>query len=432
MTIREFGRKNTWMFALTIVLLLFWNSGISQATEKTQEDYILEDTVVTATKTGETKVQETAIAISAFDFDDLKATGLDYMDEVAMMTPGFSFGKNSFWTLPFIRGLGSTNPHVGGSSNVQTYLDGVYMGRVSGFYASLLDVERIEVLRGPQGTLYGRNATGGAINVVTKLPSDTFSGDASIEYGRYNKLRIEGALGGAVVKDKVKVRIAAVDTQSDGMVDNLLPGYGQDFMDENYTSFRGTVEFLPADWINIVIRADYYDSLNNWTVLKPREYDAPYLAMGVTDPGDFFKLYANNNSFYDTEAWGVSGSVNLDLPHGLKLTSITAYRDNDINTSTDLDGTELFLSRDSEHHTLSHFSQELQLNGQWGKMGWIAGAYYYEDEDYVYFDLDYPLVLPTLKIIIDSQVDTRAIGVFGHGTYALTDRLSFSAGVRYT
>ena len=173
----------------------------------------------------ESTVQDTAVSISAFDEDAMKRQGIAGASDLHFHVPGFFYtegGGNSPITQIAIRGVGNENVTNGGDPGVAYHFDGVYLSRPTAAAAQLFDAERIEVLRGPQGTLYGRNATGGSINVVSKKPTDEWDAVADFGYGNYSQIRARAA-GGGPITDWLKFRVAAVRESHDGFLENVAP-----------------------------------------------------------------------------------------------------------------------------------------------------------------------------------------------------------------
>ena len=185
------------------------------------------------------------------------------MVDVQTGMPNVNFGTRLSAGAPTIRGVGFTILAAGTSSNVAVHVDGVYVGRPAATAASFYDVTRLEVVKGPQGTLYGRNATGGAINIITGSPTAEPDGFIDVTLGNYNSRRLEGAVGGGLIEDRLMGRVAFVIDQHDGWAENRLLGEPVDEQDMN--AFRGKLTFLPADSWAVDLGAEMYhqdDTMN--------------------------------------------------------------------------------------------------------------------------------------------------------------------------
>lgn len=430
--------------ALLCAAFLIGSSGLALGQEKTSKeektkDYILEDTVVTATKTGETKLQDTPLSITAFSDEVLDSHNAFRLTDLDQFVPNAQF---DIWgpglMVGYIRGIGSGQLFQFGEQAVGFYLDGVYLERGIGANLNFMDVERIEVLRGPQGTLYGRNATAGAVNVITKKPSDKFQAKLSAEIGNFGKRRVDATISGPIVKDKVKARLSFSDSSHDGFLENAN---GPDIYDENYTGVRGSVEFTPTDKVDIVLSGDWFNSdsrdFNNRLMTKTGLFASRASAAGIPSStivsDDFWKISQEWDSRDILEVQGLSARVTIELPHKMCLRSITGYREAEQHISMDMDGTalKLFVSENVwEYRTLS---QELQLDGTWDRLKWLLGVYYlHAANNFPTTPNHFDFIMPGLKRYYDSDATTEAWAGFGNLTYAVTDRLSLEAGLRYS
>ncbi|MBW2369568.1 MAG: TonB-dependent receptor [Deltaproteobacteria bacterium] len=438
---RFFGRVGQIQAAfllMVVVVLLFGIPGHTRAEEEA-EDYMLEETTVTATKVGETKLQETPMSITAFSDEHLKGTHAFNLTELSQFVPNAQFDLRGPFVTGFIRGIGSVNLWMSGSQKVGFYLDGLYLLKGFGANADFFDVERIEVLRGPQGTLYGRNSVGGSVNIITKRPSDEFELKIGVEAGNYDKVRVDGMISGPIVKDKVKVRLSFSDSAHDGYVDNLI---GSNPYDEDYTAMRGALQFTPTDKVEIRLGADYRKS-DNHAFPNKLIYDqgvfggllAPMFGIpnSVLIPEDFWEVRHDVSQDDDEELWGVSGSVDIELSDSMALHSITGYREYERYYIIDMDGSVLPLSHAALLENVQQFSQELQLDGNWNRWKWILGGYYYHaDDDAPFVENRLEFLGPGFVLYNKSNIVTDAYALFANVIYDINDKLSLDAGVRYS
>ncbi|MBW2368130.1 MAG: TonB-dependent receptor [Deltaproteobacteria bacterium] len=413
-------------FIAVACLLLTVFSGY--AAEESSEDYVLEDTVVTATKTGETRLQETPVAITAFSDEFMKDANISRIEDLTMFVPNAEFTNMFGYAQGFIRGVGNGSPFaIGGETNISYYLDGVYLERGLGSNTDFIDVERIEVLRGPQGTLYGRNATSGAVNIITRGPSDKFELDVGAEIGNFNKRRFDIGISGPVVRDKIKGRLSVSSSRRDGYVKNLI---GPDPYDEDYTGLRAALQFTPTDAIDIRLGADYYMSDTNSIVMKLTESAVFFPSVGALVPPDFWDVAIDAPVFDKTEAFGFSAKATIQFPHNMVLRSITAFRGFEKDFVWDRDGSNGALNYFSTtDEIVDQWSQELQLDARWGRWKWVLGFYYY------HMDLDafnWQMYSSVMGIQIDIFSETTTWAPFANIEYEFTDKLKVSAGVRYT
>ena len=185
-------------------------------------DSMLEEIIVTAQKREESLLR-TPLSIAAFTSDLLEKSSITDLYDVAIQTPGMILNKEIVGKI-YIRGIGAENLTIGGDPGVAVHADGAYIARTSAANFDLYDVERVEVLRGPQGTLYGRNATGGTINIISNRPTPEFEGSFFTEFGDFNHVRVGGVLSGPLVEDKIFARVAIVKGDRDGFTPNLFTG----------------------------------------------------------------------------------------------------------------------------------------------------------------------------------------------------------------
>jgi len=395
------------------------------------EDYVLEEIVVTATKTGETELQKTALAITAFSEENLRDSGVFMLQELGTFAPNVEFTHNTGTTVQgYIRGVG--NPRFGisgGETNVAYYIDGVYLLRGQGILHEFFDLERVEVLRGPQGTLWGRNANGGAVNFITKRPSDQLEIKASAEFGNFSKRRFDATVSGPIVEDKVKVRLTLSDTESDGILKNITPT-GNDPRSQDVTSMRASIEFMPSESINLRLSGDYSDSSNNGGAWKSRNSQG---FSGLTVPQDFFEVNMDFPGNSEAENWGVAGFLDINLPRGMVLRSITAYRENKTSLMYEIDGSDnpAAASQVGGPGSTDQFQQEIQLNANWDRWKWILGGFYFHQES---ISDSAGALLPggIYTYINNREEETDSYALFGDVRYAITDKMSANAGLRFS
>ena len=220
-------------------------SGSSPAPAATQAEAPAEgvpDIIVTAEKRS-TSLQRTPISVTAVSGDQLQQQQVHTLVDVQVLIPGVKIGENNGYAQITVRGVGVSGFHPASDSAVAVNVDDVYIARPIAQLTSMFDVSSLEVLRGPQGTLYGRNATAGAVNITTARPTAEWSGFGRIAYGNFNALNIEGAVGGPIAGDTLLVRVAGFVDRNDGRAKNLVTGNGVD--DRDARGVRGTLVFAP-------------------------------------------------------------------------------------------------------------------------------------------------------------------------------------------
>lgn len=422
---------------------------------------VLEEVIVTAQKRTE-NIQEVPISITAFSGEFLEENGIQRVSQVAHITPNFSIAGS---TQPSnsriqIRGIGAAGNNAIESS-VGVFIDGVYYPRPGSTIGLLKDISSFEVLRGPQGTLFGRNTVAGAMNITTRNPSQETEGAIELGYGAYDLYEVGGSFN-AALSDSVAGRIAFMYADRDGYGDNLLTG--EEYGARDDLVVRGKLQFEVSDQLSVLVTADHAkinaegigsEVLNATSnpVFEARNA-ALYGASPVTDDSYDWKVNQVVNDDHEDEQSGVSVDINYEFANGTQLRSITAartweatYTDGDVNIARELiPGTT-----DYDNETLS---QELQLTSPGGEtVDWLAGVYYYEEE----YDIDLvrdageAFCAPTIAAIAGPQFgaiclagpqegattnaftqELESLAVFGQATWNVNDALSTTLGLRWT
>ena len=407
---------------------------------------VLEEVIVTAQKREE-NMQTVAVAVSAFSADTLRNTGMLNVDDLTRLTPGFTITNyNPVTPQPYIRGIGSNPSDAGSDSSVGVFVDEVYAGRAGGYSADMLDIERVEVLRGPQGTLYGRNVPGGAINIISKRPTEELEGFLEVTGGEYDLWGAKAAISGPL-SDTVLGRLAISTRQRDGHTENIITG--NDLRDEDNSTFRGRLDFLPSDTVSVQLIAEYSED----DLLGPgaRNHEGQNanlflisLGLGFLTPldpptsSDPYKVELVNDGFAKREMGGLSLKVDWEFD-SFTLTSVTGYRENDYEFSDDILGISVPLVINRAEESSEQFSQEIRLSGSTDKVQWTTGLYYLrEDVDRLEFNdlsaLDpvFGLDLAGLTAAVgyDQKNETTSYAAFAQFTYSLTDALNITLGGR--
>ncbi|WP_230771040.1 TonB-dependent receptor [Sphingomonas sp. Leaf4] len=385
------------------------------------------DIVVTARRRAESVI-DVPIAMSVVTGDQLTRTGAVDITALQDKTPNLTLqiarGSNST-LIAFSRGVGQQDPLWGFEPGVGLYLDDVYVARPQGAVLDIFDVERVEVLRGPQGTLYGRNTIGGAIKYVTKRLGNDYAATARASYGSYNQFDLVGQVT-VPLTDSLAIGGAIARYKRDGYGTNLTTGADQ--YDKDVLAARVSAEWTPGDGVFVRLAGDRTLDRSN-----PR-HGTRLLGNG-TDA-----RYAPTASVYDTRA-GV-GDRNRVVAQGLSLTgefglsdtltvkSISAYREGATNTVIDFDNTALPTLDVPAEYDDWQFTQELQLLLQGDRLQGVFGLFYLNAKASGAFDT----VLGGLNLttLTAGEVKTKSYAAFGDLSYDLTDKLRISAGLRYT
>lgn len=417
-----------------------------QVGESAMAQNVLDEIIITAQKR-EQNLQDVSLAVSAFTGDELDNKGIDSGADLQFLVPSLTIGPSPWGPAQVtLRGVGAENVFPGGDPGVPIHIDGHYIQASSYILQDFLDVERVEVLRGPQGTLYGRNAIGGSVNIITKRPTDTFEGYASVDVGNYNKRLFQAVVSGPL-SDNVRGRLVASNEKRDGFIENLSSIGAQDLANSDYTSVRGSLEIDLTDNIQVFASAYYFDDSANSTVaILAQDYPAyadfivdPYVALGVSgniSASDPRKVTLSNPSddVYD-KAKGVSLDLDWDLGDMI-FRSLSSYNESDKRIQVDLSGSDVVINEEDDTHIYETFSQEFQLiSGEDSKAQWILEAFFYDENSNVLQQLElnnlFDITGPLDPIVIPVEIDASSLGVFGQVDYPITDQLSVIAGLRY-
>ncbi|MYH32571.1 MAG: TonB-dependent receptor plug domain-containing protein [Gammaproteobacteria bacterium] len=398
------------------------------AANVTAQENVLEEIIVTAEKR-EASIQDTALAITAVSGDLLENGGLDEIEDLSLDVPSLVFSRAGGEAQLYIRGVGTNLFGIGQDSSVAVHQDGVYQGRAQMGLTQFLDVERVEVLRGPQGTLYGRNATAGVINIIHRAPGDEPEGYVNLKLGNFNRYDGEAAYGGPI-GDNAGFRLAVRYGSDGGFTEDLDPRGGDEVDGGETMAARATVTFAVSDTVNAKIIGDYTDFDGDNRTIRPRGDLHRSAAEGAQALPDFDQTRNEVDSFQKWTIRGVTAEVTADLGAGLSLTSITGYRHFEDSFRFNTDGTEIFVTQTHfERHT-DQRSQELRLACDCPDYEWIAGLYYFGE------DKEEALGLPAINFggafNIFATNETTAWAGFGELTWHFSDRLDGIVGVRYS
>ncbi len=422
----------TALFAITLSPTVVAQSGQDEATGDKQ----LEEVIVTATRREES-LMEVPIAVTAISGEELDAFGALDITYVAQMSPNttlkVSRGTNTTLTA-FIRGVGQQDPVPGFESGVGIYLDDVYLNRPQAGVMDVYDVERIEVLRGPQGTLYGRNTIGGAIKYVTKrLNPDNVEGKAKFSYGTDNMLDLV-LTGSAPLNDTFRIGGSIASFNRDGFGENLnlpkLDNYNKDVL-----AARFSAEWEPNEDLFLKFSYDYVDDDSDPRQghrLEPAAFSGNPVLKNVFDTEAGL-----NNPTQSVKASGYALSVQWDASQMLTVKNILSYRDDETWTPIDFDSlpaADLDVPAMYENDQLSNELQFLFSGDNWSG---IAGLYYLDANASTGFDVILSQLgdlfgLPGYNAFTGGDVNTKTWSLFADFTYDFTDQWSMSVGGRYT
>jgi iron complex outermembrane receptor protein len=387
----------------------------------------LETIVVTASRISETDIQRTPIAITAFSAEQLQRSQLSNVNQLMGSVPNLSISTFETFAEIFIRGIGSTNVIGGNDPSTTVQVDGVYLGRPYSQYADFLDVQRVEVLRGPQGTLYGRNAVGGTINVISRVPTDDFAAEATLTLGDYWQVQSQDYVSGALIRGVLDASIAVDYTRHDPYLENVVPS-GNDVFNANNGGVRIQLRYLPTSFIDATTRLDY--SLADEAEEGLSKALEPFSPATASILGDYHKVALNTPQRGVTRNAGVAEDIKFTLSDPLMIRSLTSYRSASTEVTDDADATDLNASIIHQEEHDKQFSQELNLVGNYDRFNFVTGLYYYHENNHVKVA---PTIVPaSIYLYVVPTMTTDAEAAFAQGTYHVTSKFDVTAGIRYT
>jgi iron complex outermembrane receptor protein len=384
----------------------------------------IEDIVVTASRRSES-VQDSSLAISVVGGDALASAGVSQATDLGAVVPGLTVSLGGGLVQTYLRGVGSFATDAAAESAIAYNINGVYISRPNGIGPIFFDLDRVEVLKGPQGTLYGRNATGGAINLITKRPTPGATGDFSVDIGNYGLVKLTGAVGGG--SEQLAVRAAVQYNKRDGY---LTDGYD----DEDSIASRLTVLARPSDAVQLLVTGEYVKvesqgaatvKRSTLTPVPSNPWEGPSIGMTQQPPTAFIPggTPIADDGFNNIEVKAISAELNVDLGPAT-LTFIPAYRD---TTAKYLTYTPGFYFNTAE--TSQQQSYELRLGNDGTRLKWVVGGYFFDEDQTQFYTLR---ALPIQYSTVDSTLSTRAYAAFGEATFSVTDTIRLIAGGRYS
>lgn len=447
------------------------------AQEAAADETGIGEIVVTAQRREE-NLQDVPISVSAFSGEQLKAQGTTDISRLENIVPGFQFGRSGPDARPAIRGVRTENVGVNGDTTIGFFVDGVYQSRAQQATLSFVDIERVEIQRGPQGTLYGRNTFGGNIAISTAKPDlKEYKGGLDLTVGQYGRFRAEGYVN-APLGETVALRIAASLEESNGYVKNVNP-LGNNLFDDKTRYVRGSVLWEPSDAFSAVFKFDYSNQrgaggaafgyklrgsyfytptnaqLYNGTVVvlntrggnRDAVVDAPLTidaGVPIFAPNDPYRIDTDQPTLLDLRNYGYSATLAYDFG-AVTLRSITGYTNFAVKRSADSDFSGNTVAIDQVETTAKTFSQELQLvsDGS-GPLTYVLGGYFFKDKlRNTLINQQSPLVIRNVTPNItganfrsgffdEQRAETESLAAYAQASYAFTDKLKFTAGVRYT
>lgn len=426
----------------------------------------IEEVVVTAQKRAES-LQDIPLAVTAFSGEQLREDSISTLEDIGSRTPGLVFAAFSVGQPEIaIRGVGTKEDGASASDSTVVSVDDIYIAARTAQVFDIFDLERVEVLRGPQGTLYGKNSIGGSINFVTSKPSEELTGRAQVTVGNYGRRDFGGMVSGPLT-DGLLGKVSFSKRDYDGHIKNLLDGKRKG--DQDTLAWRAQLLWNPSDNVSVLFGADGADDDMGDTNREPvggtglsangDSFDPMAVNAAFGDNGDPWKALNDEEGFTDREVLGFNVKVDWDMGD-VTFTSITSWRESDFDWAEDSEGLPGLASTsvrpadqgfrfdvtDSAIEETEQLTQEFRLtsNGE-GNFNWVLGGFYsLEDVERVetfcipncggtVIPVNYAR-LPN-RLIVNASLqenESTSWAVYGQGTYSFTDTLSLTAGLRYS
>ena len=401
----------------------------------------VQEIVVTAQRRRE-NLQNVPITVTAVTAAQLSAGGVQNTQDLTAVVPGLTFPSSEGTALPHIRGVGSTGVAPGAENSVALYVDGVYYATAAGSILSLNNVSQIEVLKGPQGTLFGRNATGGLIQITTKDPTQDFHGDASVSYANYDTTSIDGYVTGGLADNLAADLAVQLAHQGEGWGTDLATGKDV-YKADSDISLRSKLLWTPTSTTKVKLSMDYENSRSSQGAL----FEAP----GTDATNPLYPPSALDVKAYDVnedlqpvarlQGGGLSLRIDQDLGFAT-LASITAYRNQRFFFTVDFDLGPANLLSDRSAQTDTQISQEFQLQSKRSsKLQWTLGLFYFHADDaFSPLDIGFggftaPVIAPGVILtdaFTNSSQATDSVAGFGQATYEILPKTNLTGGFRLT
>jgi iron complex outermembrane receptor protein len=392
------------------------------ATAHAQTAPTLEEVVVTAQKRTQS-LQDVPIAITALGSEDLERLNAATLADIQYSTPNLTISPNARSNLRVgLRGVSDFSRNPGYDNRVSVYVDGIFVGRSAASNQATLDLERVEVLRGPQGTLFGKNTVAGAISLTSKKADDELRGFVMGKLGNYGYTSVTGMLNGAL-SDRLFAKVMVNDTQRDGHVDNLFDGSELNGLDDQ--SLR-----LQLRWQGDATDVNF--------ALDQDKRGAPFHGREAANDRaapEIYEVAFNAPSLQDIDLLGLSLTVDRELDNGMTLSSLTGYRETEFQNSADEDYSPLDVSTSALNETSDHFTQEFRLiSAPNERFDYVAGLFYFEQSNQATSSATGGAFFPRpfTGVSVPASVDVTSWAAYVHGNYRISEKLELTGGLRYT
>ncbi len=376
---------------------------------------------------GETPLQSTPIAISAFTAEELETRGMGDVTALVDYVPGLQISDVNGYAQLYLRGVGSNNVFIGSDPSTTVHVDGVYLARPIAYFVDFLDVERVEVLRGPQGTLYGRNSVGGTVNIISRRPTREPTGQIQLTGGTYDELGFKGYVSGPIGSTGLLGSLSVSRARRHGFFDNISEG--GDLVDQDAFGARGQIYAPLGDRADVTVRADFHHS-DEATAGASKLLEPIGVPLDDSILGDYRKVSVNAPNSLEIRTYGVSADINFDISDRATIRSLTAYRSLKSDNVTDADASSLDTTRSLFDLRQDQFSEEITLNARFDRLSFVAGVYYFRETDREPANVILPLF--GLTHFQRPHLTAESHAVFAQAEYRFNDVLSGIVGLRYT
>ena len=399
------------------------------------QDAVLEEILVTASKKGATSLMDTAVTATVVTGEQLEVRQVRNVEDIQFQTAGVIVDSSAGAPRVAIRGIGHDGSLMHAENGVAVYADDIILQRTQAVTAAFFDLERVDVLKGPQGTAFGRNANGGSVNYVSRRPVEGLASEAGVAGGSYGRREVYGIFNYGTAD--YGLRIGAEYKEDDGFAKNLTTG--EDVNGRETTVVRASLSFAPADNFEGILRVGYFDEdLNGPAVVVQgaEPFSLPALFGGTPsfDPNENYEIHFDLPNRQRSEI--TNASLHLDWDIGeLSLRSITGYYDGDYRIQNDADQSDVpFVPIPHNDFQSEQFSQEFVLSGTAGAVDWLAGGYYLTEDVSQRVDIDFllPLSPGGLSVNLNDAQELTSWAGFAQATWNVSDTTRFTAGLRYT
>ena len=441
MCIDQISKRSSILSVFCMAAQIFLMAVLSQPALAQDADAVLEEITVTARRMQES-LQDVPSSVSTMSADFVREQRIETVNDVIELSPGATYtslhkGQHDY----SMRGISSQTEGAAGDSAVVTYVDNVVVGKDFAKSLKFIDVQQVEILRGPQGTSFGRNASTGLVHIITRRPTSEFEGLIEATAGNNSLIAFNGVLNGAL-SDNVAGRLSVHYDDRDGYTKDLATGRDIDY--EQNSTVRGQLLFSPSDDLDVLLKLEWSEDDDGAPIRRGPDCTQPYLEAPF---GDFTEpscnpwetiVSDNENLRLERTIVTAAAKIDWDFSDSLHFTSVTGIVDAEMNRFQDIFGTPLDVLLQSNADDASQFSQEFRIdNSAAGKrLSWLAGIYYFADEhDKIGENRDaLSYAGPPFATTTDLRTanDTTSLGLFGQLSYDVSERANLTFGGRYS